>query len=182
MTWDLDYSNQNRYKCLISTFGFLFTGNKLICDCRISWVQTLRNETRSEPLRQALEDVTCYPNVPTNPTPIDNTNDVISQAIDEVPPKPDQIFEIKTKDVVSPNEEYDEAQMKYEPTVQPATVNQLSVVDVPLESMPCPSELVQKGEDSLMLSSKDESYWHSSSSFQINSDVFVILTLLVIIL
>lgn len=69
---------------------------------------------------------------------------------------------------------------KYEPTVQPVIANQVTVVDMPADSLPCPRELVQNREDSLMLSSKDESYWLPSSSFKVLSNLALVLTLVMI--
>ncbi|XP_039293509.1 connectin [Nilaparvata lugens] len=38
---------------------FLLEGNPFICDCRLSWVRTLMNETPNDQLKHVLEDVTC---------------------------------------------------------------------------------------------------------------------------
>lgn len=147
----------------------------------MSWIQTLRNETKSEPLRLALDDVTCSPHPDKTEN---NSNEVISEI-----PEPaklsntGQVYEIESNsEVLANNEENDDpsSQYKIEPTVQPVIANQVSLIDMPLEAMPCPSELVQKGEDSLMLSSKDESYWQSSSSFKTLTSFTLPLTLVLI--
>lgn len=153
----------------------MFAGNKLTCDCRVSWIQVLRNETKSEPLRLALDDVTCIPIDRTDST----VNDVIIDS-DPRAPKVEQIYEIEANSEAS--EDDDEIQLKYEPTVQPVIASQIAVVDMPLESMPCSSGLIQKGEDSLMLSSKDESFWQASSSNHILMNISLVLILLVITL
>lgn len=153
----------------------MFAGNKLTCDCRVSWIQVLRNETKSEPLRLALDDVTCIPIDRTDST----VNDVIIDS-DPRAPKVEQIYEIEANSEAS--EDDDEIQLKYKPTVQPVIASQIAVVDMPLESMPCSSGLIQKGEDSLMLSSKDESFWQASSSNHIMMNISLVLTLLVITL
>ncbi|XP_076299640.1 leucine rich repeat protein connectin [Lasioglossum baleicum] len=43
-----------------STSHFYITGNKLICDCKLSWIWGLRNETKNTNLRDALEKLTCF--------------------------------------------------------------------------------------------------------------------------
>lgn len=37
----------------------MFTGNKLTCDCRLSWLLKLQNETRSKRLRASINRLNC---------------------------------------------------------------------------------------------------------------------------
>lgn len=116
----------------------------------------------------ALDDVTCIPADRTNT----KTNDVIDANVAGL--KVEQIYEngeVNSEDM----------NLKLEPTVQPVVASQIAVVDMPVELMPCPNVLVQKGEDSLMLSSKDESFWQSSSSSQIQVGISLMLTLFFIV-
>lgn len=167
---------------LITNITFSFTGNKLSCDCRLSWIQVLRNETKSEPLRMALDGFTCV--MSTSETVESTSNDVTSAFNDPIPSKSEQLYEIETNADVLQQDANDEElyedtnQYKFEPTVQPVVANQLTIVNMPVESLPCPRELVRSGEDSLMLSSKDENYWQSSTSIRILPKLFFVLTLL----
>ncbi|XP_026730968.1 connectin-like [Trichoplusia ni] len=159
------------------------SGNRLSCDCRLSWIQVLRNETKSEPLKMALDEVTCVLNAGKNV--VATSNDVNTAFNDAKPSKSEQLYEIETNSEVQQdvNEEElyeDSNQYKFEPTVQQVAENQLTIVNMPIESLPCPRELVRSGEDSLMLSSKDESYWQSSSSSQMMAQFSLVFLLLCI--
>lgn len=131
----------------------------------------------------ALDEVTCVLNAGKN-IPA-TSNDVNTALNDAKPSKSEQLYEIETNSEVQQdvNEEElyeDSNQYKFEPTVQQVVENQLTIVNMPIESLPCPRELVRSGEDSLMLSSKDESYWQSSSSSQILSQFFLVFLLICI--
>ncbi|XP_063538481.1 connectin-like [Cydia strobilella] len=148
------------------------SGNQLTCDCRLSWIHVLRNETKSEPLISALDDVTCVQK------PREIPND-ISQTYDQK-----HSFEIETNaDVFQQDEEdvYEEASPSYKlEATAPPKLEQVVVLDIPVQALTCSQEVPQNGEDSLMLSSKDESYWRPSSSFKILSNLSLVLTLVTI--
>lgn len=150
---------------------YFVPGNKLHCDCRLSWIQVLRNETKSEPLRMALDEVTCA-----YVTDESTTNEKDKSNNNE------NMFEIETNsDVIqqdSNDDVYGETKpsYKYEETIK-SLENQVTLVDIPAQALPCPGKLVQNGEDSLMLSSKEENYWLSNSSLKILSNLWLVLTL-----
>lgn len=39
---------------------FFVSENQFICDCRLSWMYKLRNETKNERVRNSLDELTCY--------------------------------------------------------------------------------------------------------------------------
>ncbi|KAF5294242.1 hypothetical protein FQR65_LT10828 [Abscondita terminalis] len=39
---------------------FYLASNKFICDCRLVWMHTLRNETKNQLIRETLDDLTCH--------------------------------------------------------------------------------------------------------------------------
>lgn len=123
--------------------------------------------------------MTCVPNKP-NDTP---TNEISSQTNAE---KKENQLEAANSDVfqqdANDEESYEEASTayKYEATVSTVTFDQVVLLDMPIEALACRNELSQNGEDSLMLSSKDESYWRPSSSFRILSNLSLVLTLVTI--
>lgn len=131
------------------------TGNQLSCDCRLSWVQMLRNETKSEPLIQALDDVTCAMKTI-------KTNEIIS---------------IDNKNIQGDEFQKDGEQILTKEAIimEPTEIDQVVLVNLPVDTLPCPSEL--NGEDSLMLSSKDENYWRSPSGATIVSSFGLLLTI-----
>ncbi|XP_052748608.1 connectin-like [Galleria mellonella] len=158
----------------LKTSVLYLSGNKLRCDCRLIWIQVLRNETTSEPLKSALDDVTCMIDAGdkfTRPTKAVDFNDNT---------KTDGLLEIiSNSDVLNQEINEDEGVNrlhKIETTVQPFE-SQLTVVNIPVESLSCANKLAQNSEDSLMLSSKDESYW-KNSSFKLLSNLYLVSTLL----
>ncbi|XP_063828419.1 connectin-like [Ostrinia nubilalis] len=171
---ELEYFTYENVKPIIEnlkmkTSVLYLSGNKLSCDCRLSWIQMLRNESKSEILRAALDDVTCVLEK-VDRSPNDVNFDV-----------PKSLYELVTNNAPQdPNYEtfYEETSQAFkETTAQPVVKSQISIFDVPIETLPCPSELVQNKEDSLMLSSKDESYWQPGSSCSVLSSLTLIVTL-----
>lgn len=41
------------------TMYFLIEGNEFVCDCRLSWMYLLRNETSNDQIRNTLDELTC---------------------------------------------------------------------------------------------------------------------------
>ncbi|XP_013184554.2 connectin [Amyelois transitella] len=160
----------------VKTSVLYLSGNNLSCDCRISWIQILRNETKSEPLKAALDDVTCMLQ---NSEKIETTNQ-LNEVADTKDSDPDSLL-VSNIDVLQQDgfeEDYDEnnKSFKSEPTVQPVIANEVFVVNVPPESLVCTRDS-QNREDSLMLSS---GYWQPSSSFKILSNLALVFTLVVV--
>lgn len=153
----------------------LVTGNKLKCDCRLSWIQVLRNETKSEPLRIALDEVTCIINTANNNKATNTDNKNIAN--DDKVIKNENMFELESNSEVLQQDGNEED--AYDTTAY-NTVKQVAVVDIPSENLRCAGEVIRNGEDSLMLSSKDESYWQPSSSFKILSNLSLVLTLVIV--
>lgn len=166
----------------MKTSVLYLSGNKLTCDCRLSWIQILRNETKSEPLRLALDDVTC--SLQTDDRTVSTPIEVQQIHNHEKSSKPEQLYEVEANSDIAQqdtNEEIyeDTNQYKLQLTVQPVVVNEIAVVSMPIDTLPCPREL-RNGEDSLMLSSKDDSYWQTNSSKQYPSSVLFVLILALI--
>ncbi|CAH2090545.1 unnamed protein product [Euphydryas editha] len=167
----------------MKTSVLYLSGNKLSCDCRLSWIQSLRNDTKSEPLRMALDEVTCIQNNGKQEATKIFNEDIVKEVKS---PKSENTFEIDSNSGVSQQDENDEEfyvdpnpSYKFETTIKPIT-NEIALVEIPAESLPCPGELIQNGEDSLMLSSKDENYWQPSSSLKILSNLSLVLTLVIL--
>ncbi|CAK1543239.1 unnamed protein product [Leptosia nina] len=155
----------------MQTSVLYLSGNKLRCDCRLTWIQVLRNESKSEPLRQALDEVTCIP----------NTSESIDTALSPDNKQKLDSFEVESASDTPQRNDKDEAMTtnKYGP--DKLLLNQVVLVDMPPETLPCPSQLGQNGEDSLMLSSKDENYWQPNCSIKILTNYLILALVLVII-
>ncbi|XP_045773978.1 connectin-like [Maniola jurtina] len=168
----------------MKTSVLYLSGNKLICDCRISWIQVLRNETKSEPLRLALDEVTCITNnINTNNKNTNANNEDVTNKEKTI--NNENTFEVEPEGEVLQQDGNEEElysgspSYKYEDAVNPIG-NQVVVVDIPPENLRCAGEVIQNGEDSLMLSSKDESYWQPNSSLKILSNLSLVFTLVTV--
>ncbi|XP_012545315.1 connectin [Bombyx mori] len=171
----LEYFSEDTVKPILEslklkTSVLYLSGNQLVCDCRLNWIKTLRNETTSEPLRSALDDVTC---VTDDKTQTKDLNDKT---------RSEHLYEIEANSEVfqqDVNEDY-EGIDQHKADAAPGPATQVVLVDVPAESLPCPGKPIQNGEDSLMLSSKDETYWRpNSSSVSISSLSLTLASLLI---
>ncbi|XP_013145551.1 PREDICTED: connectin-like [Papilio polytes] len=146
------------------------SGNNFICDCQLIWLLTLRNETKSEPLKLALNTITCT---------FDRNEDNLKEK--DVKDNIEKVFELGTNGDVfqrADDELYADNPLYKLDTTERNISSEVVLVDVPIEMLPCPGEKLPKGEDSLMLSSKDESYWQSNSSIKLSVTSFPLIILL----
>lgn len=68
----------------ISNRIFLFpTENDLICDCRLSWLIELKNQTKNDDLRLSLEEIECLLKKPKDA--FQKTSKILHNAIDRPP-------------------------------------------------------------------------------------------------
>lgn len=63
--------------------------------------------------------------------------------------------------------------------VEATEIDQVVLINLPVDTLPCPSEL--NGEDSLMLSSKDENYWRSASGTTVMSSFRLVLSIVLLV-
>ncbi|XP_045537053.1 connectin [Papilio machaon] len=148
------------------------SGNDFNCNCQLIWLLTLRNETKSEPLKLALNTITCT---------FDRNEGPQFKEEQDVKDKVEKVFELGTNSDVfqqTDDELYAENPQYKLDTTETSLSNEVVLVDVPIESLTCPGEKLPKREDSLMLSSKDESYWQSNSSSNSNVTSFPLIILL----
>lgn len=105
------------------------TGNPFSCDCRLSWVYLLRNETKDNTLKHALEKVSCI-NDPT----VDRR--VTDQ--DETEHTNENVLSDDTYDYYEKGDDYIE---------RTKASKAKKLTDIPLETLPCPRELMQTIEE-----------------------------------
>lgn len=108
------------------TVALFFAGNPLTCDCRLSWIYTLRNETRDILFKQALEKISCI------------TEPVERQLNDQ-----EDNENFNGNAVVDDTYEYYDKNEDYETKILSKATK---LTDIPLETLPCPKELIQTEE------------------------------------
>ncbi|KAM3960209.1 uncharacterized protein ACR2FA_005691 [Aphomia sociella] len=104
-------------------------GNPLNCDCRLSWVYLLRNETKHNNLRKALDKILCVIN-----TSIDRKTNEESVAVDNL-------------ELADDSYDYYDKTENYDDYDKPIVNKDKKLVDIPIETLPCPKEIMQSMEE-----------------------------------
>lgn len=134
-------------------------GNQLKCDCRLSWIYELRNETENNELKLSFEQLTCITDEP------EAGNNFIVQTTQ----KPSEEIEY---DVNADSLQYDDQDLEYEDDVsseyenEPGKPPRKKIFDIPLEKLPCPE--MQRATTEMAMKST-AAFWPEASSSQSNS-------------
>lgn len=110
----------------------LFAGNPLECDCRLSWIYALRNETKDVALKHALEKVSC----------------ILETTLERRVDTDDTHIETPEVNVLADDnyEYYDKEE--YNDRLKHKSNKDKKLTDIPLEMLPCPKELMETIEES----------------------------------
>jgi hypothetical protein len=115
---------------------FVVPGNNFMCDCRLSWMYLLRNETPNEQILNSLDELTCQ----LGPEVGDYQDHDASGAAytTEHPHVNSRGF---AEDLASGHsQDADERRLKSDaPTPEPSNLKHL--FDIPQEQLPCPEDL-----------------------------------------
>ncbi|XP_034832788.1 connectin-like [Maniola hyperantus] len=118
-------------------------GNKLTCDCRLSWLHKLRNETRSKRVRASLDRLNCImdiklkANLGTIKTSKSDTNLKIIPVVNKKEDKIDEEEEFFDEDV-----NYDDAMQDQENGLDVSKIEyRRKLMEIPVDMLPCASKL-----------------------------------------
>ncbi|XP_067012002.2 connectin [Anabrus simplex] len=107
-------------------------GNRFTCDCRLSWMYQLRNETPNEQVRNALEELTCILKEPldyeASPTADTTTESTVR---DFVRDEPDEDLSYDDEDTLPEDDETATSLPDY----------RRHLFQIPPQMLPCPEEL-----------------------------------------
>lgn len=114
---------------------FLLTGNKLACDCRLSWLHKLRNETRSRRVKASLERLNCIMDTKLKTNlgniKIENTDlKVIKQISDKIDDEDDNFDDV-----------YDEMQDQDNGNDVSKREYRRKLMEIPVDMLPCANKL-----------------------------------------
>ncbi|CAH3977753.1 unnamed protein product [Pieris brassicae] len=124
-------------------------GNKLTCDCRLSWLHKLRDETRSKRVRASLNRLNCImdnklkTNLINFKTQKNEPNKVIA--------KTDRTYD------EDDFEEYDDTLQDQDTDLDLKIEYRKKLLDIPKDLLPCPSKLIS--EASYSPPTQDEAYF-----------------------
>ncbi|XP_049875394.1 connectin-like [Pectinophora gossypiella] len=148
-------------------------GNKLTCDCRLSWLHRLRNETKSKRLKISLDRLNCVMDNKLKTNLVDIQVEKVSPKISISYKKDDKIYDDNEEDLGDDN--------MYEDTMQDQDIDsdktkieyRRKLLEIPTEMLPCPKKLSY--EEELSPPTQDEVRYFGSSDKSKGSIVLLIL-------
>ncbi|XP_075977237.1 uncharacterized protein LOC142977305 [Anticarsia gemmatalis] len=147
---------QNILENMKSNYALIsLDGNKLTCDCRLSWLHKLRNETRSKRVRTSLVRLNCI---------MDTKTSVAATKLE----KPKTIQGPYKKDLDYEEDEleekhYDDAMQDQETDMDDTKIEyKRKLLEIPTEMLPCPNRLIY--EASYSPPTQDEVKYYKTSS------------------
>lgn len=155
--WVSSYTNIEMFYNLF----FFSTGNKLTCDCRLSWLHKLRNETKSKRVKASLSRLNCIMDTKTN---------INTVKIEKSQKAIQSIQGSYKKDIDYEEEEfeekhYDDAMQDQETENDDTTIKieyKRKLLEIPAEMLPCPNRLIY--EASYSPPTQDEVKYYKTSS------------------
>lgn len=103
----------------------LVPGNQFPCDCHLSWMYSLRNETPNKEVKGVLEELTCIVN-----------EDLVTNDEPAVSSSEQQDDQFAANGV-----EYEEGDVEYEELPDEEGPPRRRIFDIPIEMLPCPETL-----------------------------------------
>lgn len=132
---NLQHFHYNNINTLLKTkLSTLVTGNPFICDCRLSWIYALRNETKDNTLKHSLEKVSC-----------------ITEPAKVIRPNEEEDNEVGSGNVITEDYDYNGYNGYYDKgdeyndkdKFKDSSSKAKKLVDIPVETLPCPVEVMQ---------------------------------------
>lgn len=150
--------------------------NRLKCDCRLSWVYSLRNETHNSDIRNSLEELTCVTD-DVDLSTINNANNMVATEKSFVNEEPDYRVDVNSVQY-DDDVDYDEEQDNSEYDLALGALPRKHIFDIPIEKLPCPEKLKATTEDifnSKVVNSRDN---NSSSMCKLSLHLIVSISFL----
>lgn len=139
---------------------FFLTGNRLTCDCRLSWLHKLRNETKSKRVKASLSRLHCIMDSKINigPTKLEKPPKIIQGTYRKELDYEEEEFEEKHYDDAMQDQDtennMDDTKIEYK----------RKLLEIPSEMLPCPNRLIY--EASYSPPTQDEVKYYKTSSSQ----------------
>ncbi|KAG7301845.1 hypothetical protein JYU34_013236 [Plutella xylostella] len=159
-------------------------GNQLTCDCRLSWIYKLRNETRSKRQRVSLDRLNCIMAEPTNnielsrpaTNKIKQTNRVVIKPV--VNKNEDKAYD-DIDEEFGEDRAYDEPMQDQETETEKVLEYRRKLLEIPSEQLPCPHRLIHSAESHSPPTQDEVKYFKTSSSGKIAVSWLAFLTVAV---
>lgn len=161
------------------TVLLFFTGNKLTCDCRLSWIHILRNETKSKRLKSSLSRLNCIMDTKLKASvgnvKIEKSEN--SYKIVQINNKKIVDNDYEEEDEIPEDKYYEDAMQDQENGADESkTEYRRRLLDIPLDMLPCANRLVD--EATYSPPTQDEvKYYKASSSERFSGSMHYLIVL-----
>ncbi|CAH1636754.1 unnamed protein product [Spodoptera littoralis] len=167
---------QNVLENMKSNYALIsLDGNKLTCDCRLSWLHKLRNETKSKRVKASLSRLNCIMDTKTNigTLKIEKPQKAIQGSYKKEIDYEEEEFEEKHYDDAMQDQETDNDDVKIE--------YKRKLLEIPTEMLPCPNRLIYEASFSPPTQDEVKYYKTSSSHMLVATTLNVLLSALAIL-
>ncbi|GBP14360.1 Connectin [Eumeta japonica] len=129
---------------------FYLDGNRLTCDCRLSWIHKLRNDTKSKRVRSALDRITCVSGEDLKRNPDGAAAETTTELkydmtiFGKESPYNREVYDKNYDDLDDEPDDkmYEDTPLDRDEPVRLKAEHRTNLLQIPLNALPCPRKLI----------------------------------------